>query len=232
MFEPFEILYEDEGMIAINKPSGILVHRTKISEDTVFVVQLLRNQIGQRVWPLHRLDRGTSGVLVLAKDSEMAGLLSEQFREKSLEKRYYAIVRGFMEASGVIDSPLVHPISKLPQEALTRYTRLSQTELPMPIGRYETARYSLMDIALETGRTHQIRRHFSHIRHPVIGDKKKGDCKHNKYFETELGISRMLLHAHRFVFTHPLREERISINAPLGADFEKALQTLKLYLPL
>jgi len=97
MFEPFEILYEDEGMIAINKPSGILVHRTKISEDTVFVVQLLRNQIGQRVWPLHRLDRGTSGVLVLAKDSEMAGLLSEQFREKSLEKIYFVMVRCFIE---------------------------------------------------------------------------------------------------------------------------------------
>ncbi|MFM9951804.1 MAG: pseudouridine synthase [Saprospiraceae bacterium] len=228
MPNPFEVLFEDDELIAINKPTGILVHRTKISEDQVFVLQLLRDQIGQRIYPVHRLDRGTSGVLVFGKSGAAAGALSEQFRDKGVEKNYLAIVRGYVEEQAVIDYPLPHPRSGLPRESLTRYTRLAQTELQTPVGRYETARYSLVDITLETGRTNQIRRHFGHIRHPVIGDKKNGDCKHNKYFETELGISRLLLHAGRFAFSHPVNGERITLTAPIDEAFGKALEVLKL----
>lgn len=228
MPDPFEILFEDDVLIAINKPSGILVHRTKISEDRVFVLQLLRNQIGQRIYPVHRLDRGTSGVLVFGKSGEAAGALSEQFREKGVEKNYLALVRGYVEEHGIIDYPLPHPKSGLPREALTRYTRLEQTELQTPVGRYETARYSLVDIVLETGRTNQIRKHFGHIRHPVIGDKKNGDCKHNKYFANELGIARLLLHASRFTFSHPVHGERITLTASLDDAFRKAIEALKL----
>jgi len=228
MPNPFEILFEDDVLIAINKPSGILVHRTKISEDRIFVLQLLRDQIGQRVYPIHRLDRGTSGVLIFGKSGEAAGALSEQFRDKAVEKNYLAIVRGYVEEQGVIDYPLPHPRSGLPRDALTRYAKLQQTELPTPVGRYATARYSLVDITLETGRTNQIRRHFAHIRHPVIGDKKKGDCKHNKYFEQELGIARLLLHASRFAFSHPVYGERIILTASLDEAFGKALEALKL----
>lgn len=229
MFVPFDILFEDDALIAINKPSGILVHRTKISEDQVFVLQLLRDQIGQRIYPLHRLDRGTSGVLVFGKNSEIAGILSEQFRDKEVGKKYLAVIRGYVDPKGVIDYPLPHPRTGLPREALTRYERLEQTELPMAIGRYATARYSLVEIVLETGRTNQIRRHFAHLRHPVIGDKKHGDCKHNKYLDQELGLSRMLLHASSFTFSHPLQGNTITLIAPLDEAFEGALRVLSLH---
>lgn len=229
MTAPFDILLEDDLLIAINKPSGILVHRTRISEDQVFVLQQLRDQIGQRIYPVHRLDRGTSGVLVFGKSSEAAGLLSEQFREKGVTKNYFAVVRGYVEEQATIDYPIPHPRSGLPREAVTHYTRLAQTELPIPVGRYATARYSLVDIALETGRTNQIRRHFAHLRHPVIGDKKNGDCKHNRHFETEWGVRRLLLHAREFTFSHPENGNRITLTAPLDAVFSAILQQLNLH---
>ena len=225
-FLPFSILYEDEALIAINKPTGILVHRTRISEDKRFVLQLLRNQIGQRIYPIHRLDRATSGVLIFGKSKEAAGKLSMQFRDKKVEKQYLGIIRGFVEAKGTIDYPLAKEKWLPKKEAISHYRKIAQTEIKVPIGRYETARYSLVEVQIETGRRHQIRRHFSHLRHPVIGDKKHGDVKHNKYWANEFGIPRMLLHAQHLQFNHPITGKNELIYAPLNEAFEQALDLL------
>lgn len=225
MFDPFPILFEDEQIVAINKPSGILVHRTRISEDKIFVLQLLRDQIGQKVFPVHRLDRGTSGVLLFAKDSESASQIGQQFQAQQVDKAYQAIVRGYLPLRGTIDYALSNRSPKEPQTAITHYERIQQTELPVAIGRYQSARYSLLNVKPETGKFHQIRRHFSHLRHPIIGDKKHGDVKHNNYWRDHWGIARLLLHATRLSFLHP-SGERLELEAKLPDSFIAALALL------
>lgn len=227
---PLEILYEDDWFLAVNKPSGILVHRTGISEDKRFVLQLLRNQVGYRVYPIHRLDRGTSGVLLFGKLQEAAAFMGLQLRTREVRKQYLAIVRGFMDAQDTIDYPIADAPGEPKQEAVTHYRRLAQAEINTPVGRYATARYSLVEITPETGRFHQIRKHFSHLRHPVIGDKKHGDIKHNAYFREVLNIPRLLLHASQLAFPHPQTADiMLKIEAPLDSTFLAALEVLGLH---
>ncbi len=199
-----------------------MIHRTKITEDKIFVLQLLRRQINQRVYPIHRLDRGTTGVLVFGKSSEIAGDLSQLFRQQKIQKKYLAIVRGYVEEEGIVDYPLAREKWLEKKEAISHYTKLAQTEVPFAIGPYPQSRYSLVEVFPKNGRRHQIRRHFSHLRHPVIGDKDHGDIKHNKYFRNELGIKRMLLHAANIQFEHPVSKTLLSINAPEDSLFIKA----------
>jgi len=222
----FHILYEDAEFIAIHKPSGILVHRTRISEDTVFVLQLLRDQVGYHIFPVHRLDRMTSGVLVFGKTKEAAGRLSKLFREQQIEKTYLAVVRGHLPAMGTIDYALARSPDHQKQPALTDYRMLDQTEIPHAISRYPTSRYSLVEVMPKSGRFHQIRKHFAHLRHPVIGDRPHGDCKHNKYLREKLGIRTMLLHAQSFSFLHPRTLKRVIIRSNLDNSFVDALKIL------
>ncbi|MBV6442864.1 MAG: tRNA pseudouridine synthase C [Saprospiraceae bacterium] len=231
----FSILFTDDHFIAINKPPGILMHRTRISEDTVFVVQLLRDQLGQRVYPVHRLDRATSGALIFGKTPEAAGLLGEQVMDKTVEKKYLVVVRGWTPESGTIDYALDDPDSgkgRLP--AITHFTRLGTSEIDAPIGlRYKTARFSLVEARLETGRRHQIRKHFAHLNHPVIGDKRHGDVKQNTYFREVFGMKRMLLHASELEFRHPFSGKTIRILAPVDEEFMQGLEMteLSVFLP-
>jgi tRNA pseudouridine65 synthase len=220
-FRPFEILWEDAHLLAIQKPSGIMVHRTGISEDTVFILQELRDQLGYQITPVHRLDRGTSGVLLFAKTTEAMQAVSSQFEQRSVEKVYWAVVRGHCNEQGDIDYPLSDvDTGKKDQEALSQYKTLAKTEMPYAIGnKYTTARFSFVEVYPKTGRRHQIRKHMAHILHPIIGDKKHGDNKHNAYFEQELTMSRMLLHGRSLAFTHPISGARIFIEAPLTPDF-------------
>ena len=203
-----------------------MVHRTGISEDKVFILQLLRDQLGQKIYPVHRLDRATSGVLIFGKSSEAASLLGRQMQEHLVKKTYLAVVRGFVEAAATIDYALAPEPEKPKQEAITHYKKLKQAERPFSVGRYPTSRYSLVEVTLKTGRRHQIRRHFSHLRHPVINDRRHGDVKHNKYFEKEIGIERLLLHAQKMVLIHPFTDEKVAIIAPLDEDFERILARL------
>ncbi|MBK8554599.1 MAG: hypothetical protein IPL65_01950 [Lewinellaceae bacterium] len=232
----FDILFEDDYFIAINKPEGILVHRSGISEDTRFVMQLLRDQIGALIYTIHRLDRATSGVLVYGKSAEAAGALAEHYREKTVEKEYTAIVRGWTDDSGTVDYAVKDQDKPNAPflDAISHYRTLGRSVIPHAIGyKYQTARFSLVEVAPETGRRHQIRKHFAHILHPVIGDKRHGDNKHNNYFFDTLLIPRMHLHAHRLAFTHPFSRERMEILAPVDALFVKALEIteLKSFLP-
>lgn len=222
-----EILYQDEQLVVINKPAGIMVHRSSITEDKIFLLQILRNQIKQRVYPIHRLDRGTSGVLLFGKTREEAGRIQNLIQENKLSKIYLAIIRGFVDEEGTIDYPLSSDPHKAKQEAISHYKKLSQNELPFSVNRYPTSRYSLVEVRTETGRFHQIRKHFAHLRHPVIGDKKHGDCKHNKFFSTQHDLSGMMLHAKSTSFL-TAEHKQINIEASLPSHFEKMLNKLSL----
>lgn len=228
---PFPILFTDDNFVAINKPPGILMHRTRISEDNVFVVQLLRDQIGQRVYPVHRLDRATSGVLVFGKNAEASGLLGEQVMEKTVEKKYLVIVRGWVPETGTIDYALEDPDSGRGRlQAITHFKRLGTSEIDHAIGlRHKTARFSLVEAQLETGRRHQIRKHFAHLNYPVINDRRHGDVKHNTYFRDVFDLHRMFLHSMFMSFQHPYTQETLSISAPVDEAFEQTLHLLQLH---
>ncbi len=224
-----EILYEDEYLIAINKPSGLLVHRTSIAADeTIFALQMLRDQIGQYVSPVHRLDRPTSGILLFSKKEEILPMVKEQFADRSIQKTYLAIVRGIpVIKSALIDHPLKSERSGKLQEAKTSYQVLSEAEIPFDTtGRYPTSRYSLLELKPETGRTHQIRRHLAHLRHYILGDKKHGDNKQNQFFEKQFGMSNLLLHARKLEFWHPISKETVVISAPIPSHFQKTITDL------
>ena len=231
-----EIIHRDETIVVINKPTGMLVHRTSVDpSETVFAVQRLRDQIGMRVHPVHRLDKPTSGLLVFTLNLETLKALKAQFAEKKVEKVYWAVVRGYLNGNGTIDHPLkreVDPYSnsetKESQNAVTHYRCLAQTELPIPISRYPTARYSWVELKPETGRKHQLRRHMSHLRHPIVGDSQHGVGVHNRLFRETLEIQRLLLHAQKISFNHPSTGEQITLTADLDEAFHNALNKTNL----
>lgn len=233
--EHLDIIYQDQWLVAINKPSGLLVHRSMIDRhETRFAIQLLRDQIGQPVFPLHRLDKPTSGVLVFALSSEVAKLAGEQFQEGRISKTYHAIVRGYVPESGLIDHPLKEKLDKIAdrkarrnkpaQVAVTEYHRLATVELPIAIDRYPCSRYSLVEAKPGTGRKHQIRRHMKHISHPIIGDAKHGKGKHNRYFAENFAADRILLHCSKLAMVHPVTGEPIAFYAPMDIVFDQLLQ--------
>ncbi len=177
-----EILYQDQYLVAINKPHGLMVHRSPIATNTdTFAVQELRNQLNLHVYPAHRLDRKTSGVLLFALDKEVLPALQTQFAARTLEKTYWAILRGYSEDKGTIDYALTNDKGKT-QEAVTHYKTLQRTEIEVPFGKHTSSRYSLVEAKPETGRMHQLRKHFAHILHPIIGDRPHGCNKQNKLF--------------------------------------------------
>jgi tRNA pseudouridine65 synthase len=223
-----QILFRDDFFVAVNKPAGLLVHRSRIAaQETQFAMQLVRDMIGQHVYPLHRLDKPTSGVLLFALQRQTAADMTRVFEACGTEKTYLAVVRGYTDESGVIDYPLKEKHDKMTdaladrdkpaQAAITRYRRLATAELPFAVGRYSNSRYSLILTNPRTGRKHQIRRHMKHIFHPVIGDTTHGDGKHNIAFRDHLNCHRLLLHALRLSFNHPYLETPVSITAPLDS---------------
>jgi len=232
------ILYQDEYLVAINKPAGLLVHRSMIDRhETQFALQMVRDQIGQRVYPFHRLDKPTSGVLVFALDSNIARQMTEAFSARAMEKEYLAIVRGYTTEKDIIDYPLKEELDKMSdrqanqnkeaQPAITEYQRLATTELPHAVGRYPAARYSLIKVSPKTGRKHQIRRHMKHIFHPIVGDTTHGDGKHNQLFRDAFDCQRLLLHASGLRFSHPVSGEFVSIDAPLDGPFSRIVGLFK-----
>ena len=230
--EVLDIIYQDDWLVAINKPSGLLVHRSMIDRnETRFAIQLLRDQIGQHVYPLHRLDKPTSGVLVFGLSSEVAKSAGEQFQQGEVGKTYLAVVRGYAPASGVIDHPLKEKLDKIAdkkarkdkpaQEAVTEFTRLATAEIPVAIDRYPHSRYSLIEAHPKTGRKHQIRRHMKHIAHPIIGDAKHGKGNHNRYFALHLNADRLLLHCSGMTMRHPVTNDPLSFKAPLDTVLDQ-----------
>ncbi|MBL4623597.1 MAG: pseudouridylate synthase [Flavobacteriales bacterium] len=221
-----EILYQDEHLVTINKPNGLAVHRSKLMRNTdIFALQLLRDQIGQKVLPVHRLDRKTSGVLLFALSTEVSGAIQKQFQERSVSKTYLAVVRGYTKPHEIIDYPLVNDNNKK-QEAITAYSLLTSSEVSVPMGNHDTSRYSLIEVSPQTGRTHQIRKHMNHIRHPIIGDRPHGCSKQNRLFKEKWGMSNMMLHAETLEFLHPISNNKIKILAKLPSEFIRVLDLL------
>lgn len=231
------ILYRDEHYVVAHKPAGLLVHRSPIDRrETRFALQLVRDLVGRRVYPVHRLDKPTSGLLVFGLTPEAARRLCEVFAVGKVEKTYLAVVRGILPGAGLIDHPLVEELDpygdplaepdKGPQPALTTYRRLAQCELPFAVGRYPTSRYSLVAARPVTGRRHQLRRHFKHLLHPMIGDTKYGEGRHNRFFRQQFSCHRLLLAAVEVAFIHPFSGESLRLAAPPQENFLAVLSRL------
>ena len=215
----FDILYQDESIIAINKPYGYFVHRTKLdNQASTLVLPNLRDQIGQRVYPVHRLDRKTSGVLLFALEEYTQRLMNDKFAAGEIYKKYLAVVRGHAPDQFEIDYALINDKGKK-QEALTVGKSLQATEIPYMSWKHPTSRYSLVEMEPKTGRQHQLRKHMSHIFHPIIGDRPHGCNKQNKFFLEKFGLTEMLLHASEIGFKHPHSGEQIMIHAKPFSEF-------------
>lgn len=235
MPETLDILYRDEHIIAINKPSGLLVHRSAIDRhETRFALQILRDQIGRHVYPIHRLDKPTSGVLLFALSNNCAQKLGTLIAANHVQKNYVAIVRGYAPEEGTIDHPLAEEQDaytdkkarkdKPAQDALTHFQRLACIELPVQVDKYPQSRYSLVSCQPVTGRKHQIRRHMKHINHPIIGDAKHGKGNHNRFFQAHFNAHRLLLAATDIRLPHPFTEHPLHIFAPLDETFMQLLE--------
>jgi tRNA pseudouridine65 synthase len=225
-----KILYQSEVFVAVEKPAGLLVHPSFLTKrDEPSALKLLRDQLGQWVYPVHRLDRPTSGALVFALSSESAQSLALQFSSQQIEKTYYAIVRGWLpEGRQKIDKPLrkLEGAEDL-QECQTFYECLASYELPFATSpEHPTSRYSLVRVQPKTGRWHQIRRHFAWISHPLIGDVVYGTGRQNRLFREQLGLHRLLLHCGEMKF------DDVLITSPLPAEFTERLLQYRVESPL
>ena len=259
-----KILYQDEYLVAVDKPAGLFVHKSFMDKHEIyFALQLVRDQIGQYVYPVHRLDRPTSGVLLFALTKDVARIMGEYFSSKSankdaesgeekelkLEKTYFALTRGHLNSEivaqtqtpastdfALIDYPLKEKLDKIgdkfvntdkpAQSAQTHYRVINQASLNVPLGKYDSVRYSLVELKPITGRRHQIRRHLAHLRHPIIGDINYGDNKQNPFFNKHFGFKRLMLIAKKLSFVHPVTKEWISIEAEFDVQWQKVFSAL------
>lgn len=219
------IVYRDENFIAIDKPAGLLVHRSAVDpSETEFALQLLRDQIDLRVYPVHRLDKPTSGLLMFAFDSEAASRLSEQFSNHTVQKAYLAIVRGYSPEQVHIDYPVKaqqdkHARTREQPLGITDVLTLAKCELDIPNDKYAKSRYSLVELRPRTGRRHQLRYHMKHISHPIIGDPRYGKNVHNDIFKTHFHSHRLLLASTGLSFIHPFKNEKADIKCLPSDDF-------------
>jgi tRNA pseudouridine65 synthase len=247
------ILYQDDYLVAVDKPAGLFVHRSFMDKDEIyFALQLVRDQIGKYVYPVHRLDRPTSGVLLFALTKEVAQKLNEAFANKSNEaeqppqgvsttlvKTYYALVRGHLPITKqreLIDYPLKEKLDKLgdknvsrdkpAQSAQTYYQVIKQASLAIAVGKFDSVRYSLVKLTPVTGRRHQIRRHLAHLRHPIIGDINYGDNKQNPFFGEHFGFKRLMLIAKSLSFIHPITEQKVTIIAEFDEQWLRVFAEL------
>ncbi|WBU42447.1 MULTISPECIES: pseudouridine synthase [Marinobacter] len=233
---PLVELYRDQWLLAVHKPAGLLVHRSPIDKhETEFALQYARAlNGGEHVYPVHRLDRPTSGVLLFARDPETARLVGQAMMAGEVEKTYLAMVRGWAPESGVIDHPLkdepedrrLRGTEQPVREALTHFRRLATTEIPVAIERYPSSRYSLVELYPKTGRKHQLRRHMKHINHPIIGDANHGRGRHNRYFAERFGEGRLMLAATRLSLLHPVSGEELTL---VSEPEESFLQVLEVF---
>jgi len=238
MFKDYilKILYQDEYLVAINKPSGLLVHKSMIDRHEIYyAMKILRDQLGGKwVYPIHRLDKPTSGVLLFALDSHTARLMNEQFTNHTIQKTYIAVARGYVPENGLIDHALKEKLDKISdknanknkeaQVAQTAFKLLRRVEIDAKVGKYDTVRYSLVELKPKTGRKHQLRRHMKHINHHLLGDTKYGRGEHNKFIRANYNIQRLLLHASELEILHPYSQEKMRFKAPLDAIFLKLFE--------
>ena len=225
---PLGILYQDADVVIVNKPCGMVVHPAAGNEDGTLVNALLYHVhdlsgVGGEMRPgiVHRLDKDTSGLILIAKNDRAHAALSEQFKERTMEKHYRAVAFGsFREEQGLIDAPIARHPSDRKRMAVVADGRPSKTEWRVLEGLKGS---TYLDVHLLTGRTHQIRVHMQHIGHPLLGDPI-----YAPNLRTAVRIPRLMLHAFSLAFTHPATNERMTFCAPLPAEFQAALEKLSL----
>ncbi|QOL25122.1 tRNA pseudouridine(65) synthase TruC [Thalassotalea sp. LPB0316] len=231
------ILYQDDYLVAVNKPAGLFVHRSYLDRhEKYFALQLVRDMVGQYVYPVHRLDRPTSGVLLFALTEGVARQMNEKFSARQVDKTYFALTRGHLLGDGIIDYPLKEQHDKIAdkfarqdkaaQSAVTHYQSIATATLPIAVGKYPSVRYSLVKLMPQTGRKHQIRRHLSHLRYPIIGDINHGDNKQNPFFHQFFGFKRLMLHARTLSFAHPVTGQHLVIEADFDSQWLTVFEQL------
>ena len=204
---PIAVLYQDDDVIVVNKPSGLIVHRGW-AQDRVVVMSLVRNQLKRDVYPAHRLDRGTSGALLFGLHPAALRTLNAEFEAGGVEKRYLALVRGRLDPrEGLVDYaiPRTEDGERVPAQTLYRVV-------------HQLEHYALVEARPLTGRLHQVRRHFKHLRHPIVLDLQHGRGRFNARCQADCGIARMALHAAEITFSHPTHGARVRVVAPLPED--------------
>ncbi|ACU04562.1 MULTISPECIES: pseudouridine synthase [Pedobacter] len=222
-----EIVYQDDHLIAINKPHGLLVHRSSIANDAKeFALQLLRDQVNRHVSPVHRLDRKTGGLLLFAFEKDVETAMQQKFMNGEVQKKYLAVLRGYAPDQMAIDYPLAKENGTI-QEAFTAFVTLKRAELDIAFGKHPTSRYSLVEASPTTGRMHQLRKHFAHIFYPIIGDRKHGCNKQNKFFKETWDMTTMLLHASELTFLHPVTGKQVQLKASVQTEFLRVMDLMK-----
>jgi tRNA pseudouridine65 synthase len=221
------VLYRDDALAVVNKPAGLMAHASPMARgEDDFLVDRLREQFAAPVHLIHRLDRATSGCLLIAFDREIAAALGRVFMSRDVRKDYLAICRGWPEENLLVDYPLDGGPGKPEKKpAVTEFTRLATAEIAMPSAQHPTSRYALLRCSPQTGRYRQIRRHLKHLSHHLIGDSSHGDGRHNRSFRM-VGVHRMLLHAWRLEFAHPVDGRMLETIAPWDAEWAKAMRFL------
>ena len=225
------ILYRDEWLVALDKPPGWAVHRSRRITDARVCMSVLRNLLDRRVHPLHRIDRKTSGIVLFALDPETAAVMTARFARREVGKAYLVIARGWLSGPVSFDSPLAQEKGSEPVPAQTLVVPLGRAELPGPVGPHATARYSLLAAFPATGRRHQIRRHLKRAGHPVVGDAVHGDGRHNRFVRECFGTRRMALHAWAARFRHPVTDEPVEITLPPRGDLARVIEGLGWRVP-
>jgi tRNA pseudouridine65 synthase len=226
------IIFQDQYILAVYKPNNILVHHSVMANNQLeekSMVQLLFDELGEKYYPVHRLDRKTSGIILFAKKKEYVKEFQGLFISNNIQKTYFGLVRGFISESGKIDSPVKGRDANIHKEALTYFNRVKKFEIPIQVGPYKISRYSLVLLEPKTGRLHQLRIHMNKISHPFIGDPKYGDRFHNRMFEDEFKNKAMFLHAKTLQFVHPFTNEQLKLEADFPENWKRVISLLETY---
>lgn len=230
-----EIIFEDDYLICVHKPNNMLVHHAQHSRnvaDETSLLQLIVDETGLKVYPIHRLDRKTSGIILLAKETQFVSKFQELFTNNEIQKTYFGVVRGFSPETKVIDSPVKGRDANVHKEALTHLKTLEQVTLDIPVKPYDSSRYSLVELSPKTGRMHQLRVHMNKISHPLIGDTKYGDKNHDVMFDENFGWKNMFLHAGKLEFTHPFTSDKLTLKSTFPKDWIAMFETFSWKNPL
>lgn len=216
------VIYEDDYIICVSKPNNVVVHHSHHSRfvaEEESLLQLLENKFQKKFYPIHRLDRRTSGIILLAKETKHVSKFQNLFTENNIQKIYFGIVRGHAPVTKIIDSPVKGRDGKVHKDAETHLNTPKTIVLDIPVKPYDSSRYSLVELHPKTGRLHQLRIHMNKISHPLIGDTKYGDKNHNVMFSENFNWSNLFLHAHSLQFVHPFSNEKLNLIAKFPDDW-------------
>jgi len=230
-----EIIYQDNYCLLVTKPNNVLVHhahhsRNKIDEKSL--MQLIENQLGTRYFPIHRLDRKTSGIILLASKKEYVSTFQALFTNKEIKKIYYGVVRGYSKENRIIDSPVKGRDALVYKEAESHLKCLDKIELNIPVKPYDSSRYSLVELTPTTGRMHQLRIHMNKLSTPLINDAKYGDKNHNTMYGDQFGWKNLFLHAGSLAFTHPFTNQELFLKSSFSDDWIQLFEKFSWKNPL